>query len=372
MQGRETFVFIVLALIVSAPAKAADTWQNIAAQGRSAEIQKNPQRTIMLFEKALSILPAANLEQKIKIEGSLVNAYRELGQISKASAHCSSMLQAINAMKRTQTLSSDVIYTVHEVVDAPEHPLPDNMSEAARKQANLTVQLESMDLCQAANPEFITTRRLHNLAHAYVGTNNLPKALYWLNQCIKQPGLAQDSKERYILEKSILEAKLGHPEALKNLKKPNSPKSSQQLAFAAIFAQDYTLAKATLDNAYKQLPKGKNKSEEYYLLGDYIEYFEDRNDKQGQEIYLRKRIALLQLPQCGIHDASIQLPNQLDALAQLLKTQNRNQEALQAFNQANAIRFERRKRAKNLGEREFFLSDKDKEELAKVKEKSTK
>lgn len=372
MQGRETFVFIVLALIVSAPAKAADTWQNIAAQGRSAEIQKKPERTIILFEKALSLLPATNLEEKIKIEGSLVNAYRESGQISKASTHCSAMLQAIKTMKSTQTLSPDAIYAVHEVVETQEHPLPENMLEAARKQANLTVQLESMSLCRAANPEFITIKRLHNLAHAYVGTGNLPKALYWLNQCLKQPRLDANDKARYLLEESILQAKLGQPAALKNLIKTLSPEYSHELARAAIFAQDYTLAKATLDKAYQQLPRGKNKSEEYQLLEVYLEYFEDRNDKPGLEVYLRKQIALLQLPQCGIDGTGIRLPNKLDELAQILKMQNKNKEALKALNQANAIRIDRRKKAKNLGEKEFFLSEKDREELAKEKEKSAK
>lgn len=372
MQIRQSFVFVVLALIVSPPAKAADTWQNIAAQGRSAEIQKNPQRTIMLFEKALSLLPAANQEQKIKIEGSLVNAYRELGQISKATAHHNAMLEAIKAMKSTQTLSSDVIYAVHEVVDAPQHLLPEKMPEAARKQASLTVQLESMALCQAANPEFITTKRLHNLAHAYAGTGNLPKALYWLNQCQKRPGLDQDDKDRFLLEKSILQAKLGHTAALKNPNKALSPKSSHQLARAAIFVQDYTLAKATLDKAYQLLPENKNKDKEYELLDDYIQCFEDQHDNKGLEAYLRKQIALLQLPQNDIDGASFLLPNKLDALAQVLKTQNKNQEALQALKQANAIRFDRRKRAKDQGEREFFLSEKDREELAKLKEKSTK
>lgn len=372
MQGKQTIVFIVLALIACAPATAADSWQNIVAQGRSAEIQKNPQRTIMLFEKALLLLPAANLEQRIKIEGSLVNAYRESGQISKASRHCSAMLQAIKAMKSTQTLSPDAIYAVHEVVEAPEHPLPENMSETGRKQANLTVQLESMTLCQAANPEFITIKRLHNLAHAYVGTGNLPKALYWLNQCLKQPSLEAKDKARYLLEKSILQAKMGQPEALKNLNKVLSPESSHELARAAIFAQDYTLAKDTLCKAYQQLPSGKNKSEEYQLLDDFLQYFEDRHDMTGLEIYLRKQIALLQLPQSGIDSIGIRLPNKLDALAQILKKQNKNKEALEALNQAYTIRIDRRKRAKNLGEREFFLSEKDKKELAKEKEKSIK
>lgn len=367
MQSKVTLVAVALSWLISAPSQAQDTWQNIVAQGRSAEVQNNPKLAVLHFEKALTLLPAAALEQKVKIESSLINAYRELGQIDKASAHCQAMLSTLKTLQSTKSLSPDAIFAVFQVVEAPEHPLPSNLSEVARNQANLTIQLESLQLCQLANPEFITSKRLHNLARAYVRTGDLPKALHWLHQSQQQKNLKDDDRRRLKLEEAILLARSGQAKALNSLPKSPTLESDHEVIRAAIFAQDYKLAKTTLDARYKQVVKSKNKNDEYQLLDDYIQYFQDRHDKQGMEAYLRRQIALLQLPQSDLKDKGIRLPNKLDELAQLLKAQNKTAEALQALNQANTIKINRRKKAKNLGEREFFISEQDRAELAKAK-----
>lgn len=352
--------FSIFAANLSMPeALASESWQALKHNGEEYSMQRKFRQSADAFEQALKLLPANLENERIDMQFAAANSLNSILEIDRAIALLRDASETIKKLKAQNKLDPQVLVSLKTLIDSNERGYSTTVPYNQRVKYKFAMTEALNDICADVYPQANTTSRKFGYARSFVANGDYPGAERQLEMLLKTTRPSDPLYGRICWAHAAVERKMSKPGPLadmirKELKSRSEPFVLTEVANGQLWAEDYETAKQNLNRALEILRRKPDRALTEYIYSVYADLFKDCADDKGAEIWLRKRLAM-----CTPKDGEKYFKYSR-ALAHNLRHQKRFAEA------DNFMPQKKRSRAGANTEWEWFLTDKEKEDVAKA------
>lgn len=357
--------FSIFAANLSTPeALGAESWQALKHRGEEYSMQRKFRQSADAFEQALKLLPANLENERIDMQFAAANSLNSILEIDKAIALLRDATEPIKKLKAQNKLDPQVLVSLKTLLDSNERGYSTKVPYNQRVKYKFAMTEALNDICADVYPQANTTSRKFGYARSFVANGDYPGANRQLELLLKTTRPSDPLYDRICWAHAAVERKLSKPGLLtdmiqKERKTRSEPFVLTEVANGQLWARDYQTAKQNLNKALAILRRRPDQALTEYIYSVYADLYKDCADDHGAEIWLRKRLAMF-TPKDGEKYFKYSR-----ALAHNLRRQKRYAEA------DNFMPQKKRSRAGANTEWEWFLTDKEKQDVAKAEASGT-
>ena len=363
--GALVFLLLIAPRVVhSAPAG----WHAIYNQGKALDDRKSYAEAISRYERALTLVPATDLNATTRLRARLSIDYLRLRQYDKGQKYSEQVATYISRWRKSDSFDPDLLLEENDLLEAwQQTALSRDVPYPLRPHVELVSTNAQIDLVSAANPnDPMLLRLLSTLSRAYLSSSQFENS----EECLKRLTAKLTPKNenyRTVRERlAAVQAHLGRPQLQnqilnENRKQFSAAESLSLIADSERWVGDYIDARRRCAEALRLMDKT---APDAALVEAKINLcmgctFADCADFKNEEPYLVKAYNLLSphYKQTPIYDTVS------GELFRCLKSQNKMKEAAAILplknNKPNEIYADRYKRYGDL------LSDDEQAQLKK-------
>lgn len=313
------------------------------------------------FERALALCPPARQNDRVDIQLALATVYNNLQEIDKAIGVLNDAGATLKQLKAKDSLDPQVLVSLKTLIETCDKGYDTKIPYDQRIKFKMRMTDAVNKICADVYPRGLSSKRKLEFARTFVANGDLPGCLRNLHE-IHAAMKKSDAKDPLFSQcewaMAAVQQRMGKPQMMETLANRQRKNCSEahvlsEIANANLWAADYETGKQNLDKALGLLKRKPNREDGELVLSVYIDICRELGDYKTAERWQRKRLALFSPdePKYKIYQRG---------LAHNLRHQNRF---------ADADKLSPRKghhRSGALTEWEWFLTDKEKEDLARA------
>ncbi len=346
-------------------AHGIERWKEKKNSASSFEVRHEYQRAADVYQEALKILPANEENAKAKIQSAIALNLIPLKQYDKAFKFGEDAAVIANALKLQNRLDPDVLLNLQFLLEASD-ALSEGFTGTFENRLTLLRKISRMraQIRKALNhKEHDIAKERIAYARTFVALHDDKQAEKEMTQILGELSPRTNIYRTVQLAIAGLQEKRGLTSKLASdylrTHKPET-EAMRRVADGKFWAADYAGAQTLLNQALSKLSGTKHEKlqEEVRVHYQLANIKLDSADYKGAEQYYRRNIAITSKDP----ESVVELNAAKFQLANCLKKQNRLKEAA-------ALQEPRTDRKKYLERYNFILTDKEKADLAKEREK---
>jgi len=297
-------------------------WKIERSKAISLDNAHNYSRALESYLRALALLPAEALSDKVDLQCQIAIEYMRLHDKLKANRLIDEILSHVQKLQKSKTFSADGEMSVRGLMEEVENSIKGNLNI---KTWTERITLEDK-ICTIALPQAKNFPRYSDDARTYLALGSPVLALNCAENYFKRMTPHSENYFDFKIRIAALKNYLKQPAMLKEVRsqllKVKSPVAvAAEIGRAQTWATDYGGCDRGLAEAFTRYTSGKNASEEDILLlsGAQISNWLDCGSWAKGEQLCRKCLKLKLSESLRTH--------YINALAECLSRQGKNQEA---------------------------------------------